>query len=130
MTAGHLGTIADNLIETLCTFFNDIVLAGKILEAITPIFYGARLIGLSKPDGGVRPIAIGLTLRRIIAKICMKKLKPSHESLFLPQQLGVGLRSGCGGAIHSTLQFALKVHKEPKFFTKDRHRECIQHSSS
>ena len=38
-----------------------------------PIFFGASLVGLDKPDGGIRPIAVGCTLRRLAAK-CLGSL--------------------------------------------------------
>ena len=47
---------------------------GKIPEAVRPAFYGANLIALSKKDGGVRPIAIGMGFRRLAGKISMIKL--------------------------------------------------------
>ena len=39
-----------------------------IPEALRPFFLGAKLIALMKIDGGLRPIAIGNTLRRIASK--------------------------------------------------------------
>ena len=48
----------------------------------------------------------------------MKKLNTSHESLFLPLQIGVGIRSGCEGAIHSTRQYAHQDHRVPKIILK------------
>ena len=45
-----------------------------IMEALDPaavrLLCGARLVPLRKADGGVRPIAVGETLRRVIAKWC------------------------------------------------------------
>ena len=69
---------------------NNIVLAGQVPEEIQPYFYGASLVALGKKDGGVRPIACGLTLRRIAAKCVAFKLKETCANLFEPHQMGVG----------------------------------------
>ena len=50
------------------TIFVNFVISGKVLPAACPFFSGANLIGLDKSDGGIRPIAIGCTLRRLAAK--------------------------------------------------------------
>ena len=34
---------------------------------VRPFFFGASVIALNKKDGGVRPIAVGCTLRRLVA---------------------------------------------------------------
>ena len=46
----------------------DLLLAGSFDNEVNTIIYGERLIALSKKDGGVRPIAIGYTLSRLVAK--------------------------------------------------------------
>jgi hypothetical protein len=35
---------------------------------VTPILFGANLIALEKKTGGIRPVAVGYTWRRISAK--------------------------------------------------------------
>uniref|UniRef100_A0A1X7V5Z3 Uncharacterized protein n=1 Tax=Amphimedon queenslandica TaxID=400682 RepID=A0A1X7V5Z3_AMPQE len=42
---------------------------GETPAQIRPLFFGARLTGISKKGGGVRPIAVGCTLKRSVAKI-------------------------------------------------------------
>lgn len=41
-------------------------LKGLIPESVCSVLYGARLIALQKPDDGLRPIAVGNVLRRIL----------------------------------------------------------------
>ena len=36
---------------------------------VRPLFFGASLVALEKKTGGVRPIAVGCSLRRLVAKI-------------------------------------------------------------
>ena len=59
------------------------------------------MIALSKPGGGVRPIAVGLTLRRLAGKIIMKKLYGKCKDFFYPNQLGVGTPKGAESAVHA-----------------------------
>ena len=57
------------LLEGLLTF-TSAAMAGGLEPAAVRILCGARLVPLRKPDGGVRPIAVGDTLRRVVAKWC------------------------------------------------------------
>ena len=52
------------LLEAL-TIFVKLVMSGGTPMWARPFFFGANLIGHKKSDGGVRPIAIGNTLRRL-----------------------------------------------------------------
>ena len=56
---------------------------------------------LSKPGGGVRPIAVGFSLRRLAGIIIMKKLYGRCKDFFYPHQLGVGTPKGKESAVHA-----------------------------
>ena len=73
MTAESLGEPAYKLVDALVEFNNKIVLCGKVPSEVCPIFYGANLTALSKPD-------------------CR---------LFWPHQLGVGTPKGAEAAVHA-----------------------------
>ena len=60
----------DQLKIELSSFVN-YILRGELPAFILPLFYGARLIALNKKDGGVRPIAVGNTLRRLATEVGM-----------------------------------------------------------
>ncbi|KAG1682224.1 Sn1-specific diacylglycerol lipase beta [Nymphon striatum] len=78
LTSDALGEISSSLLEVLTKLLNCIVLSGGIPKNVCPTFYGASLIVLSKKDGGLRPIAIGNTLRRLVGKACMaNKIMPA-----------------------------------------------------
>ena len=100
MTGESLGEVIKALFESLTNFINVIVLAGNVPESICSTFYGGSLITLSKPGGGIRHIAVGCTLRRLVGKICMRKLKDKVSTLFHPYQFGVGRPLGAEIAIH------------------------------
>ena len=56
------------LLSSLTSFINHI-LEGNAPHSMCPILFGATVIALRKKEGGIRPIAIGFTLRRLAAKI-------------------------------------------------------------
>ena len=47
--------------------------AGRVPPLVRPYFAGGRLMGLEKPNGGVRPIVIGEALRRLIGKLLIRQ---------------------------------------------------------
>ena len=49
----------------------------------------SRLIGVPKPAGGIRPIAVGDTLRRLSAKILLATVEDELKNHFNPDQVGV-----------------------------------------
>ncbi|KAL5497492.1 hypothetical protein EMCRGX_G013967 [Ephydatia muelleri] len=60
---------------------------------------GCRLIALDK-NPGVRPIGIGETLRRIIARAVLSTFKDDILMAAGPMQLCAGQESGCEAAVH------------------------------
>jgi len=50
------------------TAFVNLVLAGRCPSDVAPMFFGGRLLALSKKSGGFWPIVIGFTLRRLASK--------------------------------------------------------------
>jgi len=90
---------------TAVTAFVNLVLAGRCPDEVAPIFFGGRLIALNKKSGGIRPIVIGLTLRRLVSK-CANTVGISRlQTFFCPRQLGVGTPGGCEAAIHSARRY-------------------------
>ena len=61
------GATDDSFQQVLVDFIN-LLLAGSIDKEGSAIVFGGRLLALSKKDGGVRPITVGYTLRRLAAK--------------------------------------------------------------
>ena len=62
-------------------------------------------MALSKTCGGIRPIAIGFTFRRLAGKVLMSTLKGECSDLFHSHQLGVGTALGTEIAVHSIRQY-------------------------
>ena len=60
---------------------------------------------MEKKDGGIRPIAVGCTLRRLVAKIAGNKVTDNMSSLLAPRQLGFGVKGGAEAAVHAARQY-------------------------
>ena len=99
-----LGSCRDDLesdfLSSLSNFIG-LVVGGEVPQAVRAFFFGASLIGLPKEDGGVRPIAIGCTLRRLAAKCVATTIKEEMGSLLCPIQLGYGTRRRAEAAVHA-----------------------------
>ena len=50
------------------TLFTNTVLEVRCPCGIVAIFFGGRLIALTKKSDGLRPVVVGLTLRRLVSK--------------------------------------------------------------
>ena len=87
------------------TAFVNVVLAGRCPLNAVPVFFGGRLLALNKKSGGIRPIAIGFTLRRLTSKCANSSGTNLLRSYFYPYQLGVGTPGGCEAAIHSARRY-------------------------
>ena len=92
------------LLSSLTSFINHI-LEGNAPHSVCPILFGATFIALRKKEGGIRPIAIGLTLRCLAAKIGGFRMVQSVGSALVPLQLGCGVRSGCEAAARAARQY-------------------------
>jgi len=68
-------------------------------------FFGGRLLALNKKSGGIRPITIGVILRRLASK-CANSFGTSQlRSYFYLHQLGIGTPGGCEAAVHSACRY-------------------------
>jgi len=94
-----------------------VLLKGKVADTICPILYGASLTALKKKYGGIRPIAVGFTYRRIASNIVSMKLRKATEYL-KPHQLGFGIRGGCEAGAHTARRYFSYPHQEVKVFLK------------
>ena len=92
------------------TNFTNIVLSGKTPQPVRSTFFGATLIALQKKGGGIRPIAVRLTLHHLAAKCLGSRvlqpmstlLAPLQLGLLAPLQLGYGMPHGAEAAVHAT----------------------------
>ena len=66
----------------------------KVPAEIAEVLMGARLIALTKPDGGVRGIATGSSLRRLVARISARQFMGACEKECAPFQYALSTRAG------------------------------------
>lgn len=74
---------------------------GKLPPIVAAWFSGAPLTALRKRDAGIRPIAVGETLRRLVGKVLMTRSKAEAVQLLAPSQLGVSVRGGAEVVVHT-----------------------------
>ena len=107
------------------TDFANVCLSGNVPPSIRPIFCGASLCALNKKDGGIRPIAVGSTLRRLVAKTAAKCVQEKMAARMAPTQLGFGVKQGTEAAVHATRRF-LRDMQPGQSSTETRLRKCFQ----
>ena len=95
---------APNFLPALTSFVN-LLLRGVCPPEIRPVLFGGNLIALGKKSGGIRPIAVGYTWRRLAAKCANSYAVTSVSSYLSPIQLGAGIPGGCEAAVHATRRF-------------------------
>ena len=95
------------------------MLRAEIPEVVKEIIFGGRLIALQKKSGGIRPIAIGYTWRRLVAKCACKYATKKLAPLLSPLQLGVGVPNGCEAAVHAARRFIEDLRGDRAFVKLD-----------
>jgi hypothetical protein len=99
---------SSSLLQSVTHFVN-FILKGDIPSIIRPVFFGGRLIALTKKDGGIRPIVIGNLLRRLCAKAANNFAKKSLATYFGQKQVVVGISGGMEAAVHATHRYLLHL---------------------
>ena len=94
---------SDKALEALTKLVN-VMAAGKVPAEVSRYLCGARLHAALKKDGGIRPIAVGNILRRLTSKLVAVRLAQKAATKLAPHQLGVGVRGGCEGIVHTVRQ--------------------------
>ena len=92
------------LLQSLTSFVNH-VLRGETAPSVRSSFFGATLIALNKKGGGLRPIAVGCTLRRLASKCAGNSVMMAMGAFLAPHQLGYGIPLGAEAAVHAARVF-------------------------
>jgi len=85
--------------------FANMVLSSGVPREVRHIFFGANLHALKKNDGGFCPVAVGMTLRRLVSKIANRWGSARMSLILAPRQLGMGTRRGVEAGIHAARAF-------------------------
>ena len=94
------GTLLGALTE--CT---NLVLGGGVPVGVRSSFFGAARHAFQKKDGGIHPIAVGFTLRRLVDKCANKVALSTCAALLAPRQLGVGTTGGGEPLAHAARSY-------------------------
>ena len=85
------------------------LIRGNIPTIARDLLFSANLTALRKKDGGIRPIAVGNTLRRLVSKVASRPVIQALASQLAPIQLGVGVQGGCEAAAHAIRSVTQRV---------------------
>ncbi|XP_041976142.1 myrosinase 1-like [Aricia agestis] len=95
LTSGCCGDAGEKLLQEVTNLCN-LMLRGEVASDIVDILYGANLCALRKRDGGIRPIAVGSTYRRLTAKIACSVVHTAQAAYEFPP----GFRFGAATAAY------------------------------
>jgi hypothetical protein len=92
----YLGTNLDNEFLTHVNY----LVQGKAPPELAALYASASLIALKKKDLSIRPIAVGEIIRRLISKICLRKVTAKAIKYLAPYQLGIGIPNAIETILH------------------------------
>ena len=104
--------VGDAALSTLTRLTNHMV-AGLAPRVLAPFIAGAPLMALVKQGGGLRPIAIGETIRRLVSKCCCEATSEDAKVFFGPLQVGVSTQGGAEAAVHAARRLAKEFGNDP-----------------
>ena len=104
--------LGEAALSALTALTNHMV-AGLAPRELAPFIAGAPLMALNKQGGGLRPIAIGETIRRLVSKCCCEATAEDCKVLFGPLQVGVATQGGAEASIHAARKLAAEFGEDP-----------------
>jgi len=113
LTPGYKSTLVEQL-----TALVTLLALGHGPDEVRPHLAGAKLFGATKKDGGIRPIAVGEALRRLVAKTLCETSKQEARNHLWPLQVGCGSPLGAEIAVHTLRQWCLRNAGSDKVLLK------------
>ena len=104
--------VGDDALSSLTRLTNHMV-AGLAPRELAPFIAGAPLMALVKQGGGLRPIAIGETIRRLVSKCCCEATTEDAKVIFGPLQVGVSTQGGAEASVHAARRLAKEFGEDP-----------------
>eukprot|EP00158_Paraphelidium_tribonemae_P006934 Partr_v1_DN28040_c1_g2_i8_m57676 putative NA len=87
----------------------NLLLSGGMPKDLAPFVASAPITALSKPDGGIRPIAVGEVIRRLVSKVAVDGVLEEALNILNPLQVGVASKRGLETAIFD-LEHVLRTY--------------------
>ena len=105
----HMRTLfaVDDSLATKLTAYLNLIVADRLDEVSRNLVVASRCVAVPKPKGGVRPIAVGCSLLRLVQAASLSKQRDAIIKYLYPLQYGVGVRSGLELMTHT-----IKAHLE------------------
>ena len=97
---------------TSLTNLTNHMVAGLAPRELAPFIAGAPLMALAKAGGGLRPIAIGETIRRLVSKCCCEATTEDAKVIFGPLQV-VATQGGAEASVHAVRKLAQEFGDDP-----------------
>ena len=91
-----------------------IMAEGNIPGLVVTWIASASLTALKKTDGSHRPVAVGETLRRLIAKALLAAASEDATPYHRPTRLGLGTNNGCEAIVHAVRRWLRKRDNDEK----------------
>ena len=104
--------VSDEALTSLTKLANHLV-AGLAPRELAPFVAGAPLMALAKAGGGLRPIAIGETIRRLVSKCCCEATVEDAKIIFGSLQVGVATSGGAEASVHAVRRLAKEFGEDP-----------------
>ena len=86
-------------------------------------YLAARIVPATKPNGGVRPFAIGQVIRRLVCKATAKLLIKKVRSISSPHQFAVGMKQG-PELLHKTVSAHVAIHRDAMASVDVKNTRC------
>jgi hypothetical protein len=83
----------------------NILARGDAPRAVAKHLAGAKLVALPKQPSGLRPVAVGETLRRLVARCLCAKVRSRAAEKLAPYQFGFGVAGGGEALVHCVRQW-------------------------
>ncbi|KAF2895624.1 hypothetical protein ILUMI_10547 [Ignelater luminosus] len=99
-------------------YFITMLLRSRTNTVIRPILFGASLTALKKKTCGIRPLAVGITFRRMAAKLVGQRIKKPITNELALHQLEVGIPRAAEIGAHAAWTYIKAKHKSPKVVLK------------
>ena len=120
--------IANPLLEAITDLVN-LLLSGEVPQFVRASLFGGSITALAKKGGGVRPIVVGYTWRRLAGKVACQLVSACAAALLAPRQLGFGVMGGTEAAVHACRRYVENM-PQGHVFVKIDFTNAFQHPAA
>ncbi|KAK2402696.1 hypothetical protein QL285_052193 [Trifolium repens] len=108
---GEGSAVERDLLDVITPVVN-LWLGGRCPKSLSKFVASAPLTPLLKPDGGIRPIAVGTIWRRLVSKVAMKGVSKDIAKYLNDFQFGIGISGGAEAILHIVNRVLSQRHSD------------------